>query len=320
MSLFPTAQTPKSGNLIEFRAGRMNKEGKMVTPDVRKGLVYLVVRDGLLHFCWKDRKSGKEEEALIIFPSDAEFKKVKQTNQRVYLLSFSGTSRKYFFWMQEPKDEKDLEIVRKVNYLINNPPSSNSGDPFAGVDLDKLDAPGMDVTPAAAAPAPAPETPAPAPAPSAAPAPSSEPASTPLTGASSVGGHAPTAAELSALQQLLSGIRMPDNVSMNDVLSPDVLSPLLSDPQSLEVLKPFLPPPHTPEAMQSLIKSPQFAQAMHAFNAALKSGQVAPAQLGVGTDTNQTAGVEAFLKALQADVDKSTGESSANSGDKMETD
>ena len=29
------------GNLVEFRAGRMNMIGKMVHPDTRKGLVYL---------------------------------------------------------------------------------------------------------------------------------------------------------------------------------------------------------------------------------------------------------------------------------------
>lgn len=47
-------------NLVEFRAGRMNLIGKMVHPDTRKGLVYLTQsEDGLMHFCWKDRTSGK---------------------------------------------------------------------------------------------------------------------------------------------------------------------------------------------------------------------------------------------------------------------
>lgn len=46
--------------LIEFRAGRMNMVGKMVHPDTRKGLVYLhQAEDGLIHFCWKDRVTGK---------------------------------------------------------------------------------------------------------------------------------------------------------------------------------------------------------------------------------------------------------------------
>lgn len=47
-------------NLVEFRAGRMNLIGKMVHPDTRKGLVYLTQsEDGLMHFCWKDRTTGK---------------------------------------------------------------------------------------------------------------------------------------------------------------------------------------------------------------------------------------------------------------------
>lgn len=47
-------------NLVEFRAGRMNFIGKMVHPDTRKGLVYLTQsEDGLMHFCWKDRTTGK---------------------------------------------------------------------------------------------------------------------------------------------------------------------------------------------------------------------------------------------------------------------
>lgn len=46
--------------LIEFRAGRMNLVGNMVHPDSRKGLVYMTQNeDGLMHFCWKDRATGK---------------------------------------------------------------------------------------------------------------------------------------------------------------------------------------------------------------------------------------------------------------------
>lgn len=41
----------------------------MVHPDKRKGLVYVYQSDdSLIHFCWKDRTSGKLEEDLIVFP------------------------------------------------------------------------------------------------------------------------------------------------------------------------------------------------------------------------------------------------------------
>ena len=50
-------------NLVEFRAGKMNLQGKMVHPDKRKGLVYIYQSDdNLTHFCWKDRKTGTVED------------------------------------------------------------------------------------------------------------------------------------------------------------------------------------------------------------------------------------------------------------------
>ena len=52
---------------------------------------------------------------LIIFPGDAEFKRVSQCKTgRVFLLKFKDSSRKYFYWMQEPKEEKDEDFVKKV--------------------------------------------------------------------------------------------------------------------------------------------------------------------------------------------------------------
>lgn len=105
----------------------MNKMGKMVHPDTRKGVVYLVqAEDGLIHFCWKDRITGKVEDDLIVFPDDFEFKRVEQCKTgRVYVLKFKTSSRRLFFWMQEPKTDKDDEYCRRVNEIMNNPPSAN---------------------------------------------------------------------------------------------------------------------------------------------------------------------------------------------------
>uniref|UniRef100_A0A1A9X4B7 Proteasomal ubiquitin receptor ADRM1 homolog n=1 Tax=Glossina brevipalpis TaxID=37001 RepID=A0A1A9X4B7_9MUSC len=122
------SSTGSSGsNLIEFRAGRMNLVGKMVHPDTRKGLVYMTQGDdGLMHFCWKDRTTGKVEDDLIVFPDDFEYKRVEQCKTgRVYVLKFKTSSRRMFFWMQEPKPDKDEEYCRRVNELLNNPPSAS---------------------------------------------------------------------------------------------------------------------------------------------------------------------------------------------------
>ncbi|KAK9504779.1 hypothetical protein O3M35_008967 [Rhynocoris fuscipes] len=123
-----TSSRSGSKNLVEFKAGKMTMKGKMVHPDKRKGLVYIYQsEDSLMHFCWKDRNTGSVEDDLIIFPDDVEFKRVTQcTTGRVYILKFKSSSRKFFFWIQEPKTDKDEDNCRKVNEVLNNPPSLGS--------------------------------------------------------------------------------------------------------------------------------------------------------------------------------------------------
>ncbi|XP_063395291.1 proteasomal ubiquitin receptor ADRM1 [Cydia fagiglandana] len=113
-------------HLVEFRAGRMTLKGRMVHPDKRKGLLYVYQgEDSLMHFCWKDRTTGEVEDDLLIFPDDCEFARVNEcTTGRVYVLKFKSFSKKYFFWMQEPKTDKDEELCRRINEALNNPPTS----------------------------------------------------------------------------------------------------------------------------------------------------------------------------------------------------
>lgn len=61
--LFGHAGRSSSKNLVEFRAGKMSLSGTTVTPDKRKGLVYIYQsEDSLMHFCWKDRGTGNVED------------------------------------------------------------------------------------------------------------------------------------------------------------------------------------------------------------------------------------------------------------------
>ncbi|XP_016112818.1 proteasomal ubiquitin receptor ADRM1-like isoform X2 [Sinocyclocheilus grahami] len=127
-ALFPSLVSGSWGSsskyLVEFRAGKMTLKGSTVTPDKRKGLVYIQqTDDSLIHFCWKDRSTGNVEDDLIIFPDDCQFKRVNQcTTGRVFVLKFKAGSKRLFFWLQEPKTDKDEEYCRKVNEYLNNPP------------------------------------------------------------------------------------------------------------------------------------------------------------------------------------------------------
>ncbi|XP_063064670.1 proteasomal ubiquitin receptor ADRM1-like isoform X2 [Engraulis encrasicolus] len=127
-ALFPSLVSGSRGSsskyLVEFRAGKMTLKGSTVTPDKRKGQVYVQqTDDSLIHFCWKDRTTGNVDDDLIIFPDDCEFKRVPQcTTGRVYVLKFKAGTKRLFFWMQEPKTDKDEEHCRKVNEYLNNPP------------------------------------------------------------------------------------------------------------------------------------------------------------------------------------------------------
>ena len=114
--------------LVEFKAGKMVMRGTTVSPINRKGSVYINQSDdGLMHFCWKDRTSGETEDDLIIFPDDAEFKRVNSCKTgRVFMLKFKSSDKKNFYWMQEPKDDKDEEYCTKINEYLNNPPAPGS--------------------------------------------------------------------------------------------------------------------------------------------------------------------------------------------------
>jgi hypothetical protein len=66
-ALFPSLVSGSRGSsskyLVEFRAGKMTMKGSTVTPDKRKGQVYIQqTDDSLIHFCWKDRTTGNVDD------------------------------------------------------------------------------------------------------------------------------------------------------------------------------------------------------------------------------------------------------------------
>ena len=90
----------------------------LVTPQLEKGKVCLSRGDDqLLHFQWVDRQTGASPEDFIIFPDDAHFEKVDtgRPDDRVYILQYKNSSRRFFFWMQvlpRPSCPLGLDVAR----------------------------------------------------------------------------------------------------------------------------------------------------------------------------------------------------------------
>ena len=72
--------------LVEFKAGKMNFDGKMVKPDRRKGIIRIVADGQLKKFQWCDADTKNPIDNFYVMPNEAKFVKVKQSKDRVYLL------------------------------------------------------------------------------------------------------------------------------------------------------------------------------------------------------------------------------------------
>uniref|UniRef100_A0A672HTR6 Proteasomal ubiquitin receptor ADRM1-like n=1 Tax=Salarias fasciatus TaxID=181472 RepID=A0A672HTR6_SALFA len=349
-ALFPSLVSGSRGSsskyLVEFRAGKMTMKGSTVTPDKRKGQVYIQqTDDSLIHFCWKDRTTGNVDDDLIIFPDDCEFKRVNQcTTGRVYVLKFKAGSKRLFFWMQEPKTDKDEEYCRKVNEYLNNPPmpgalgSGGSG----GHDLSALggegglqsllgnmtadltarneSAPSTAVTPTSTSAASrlgssqVPTTPI-TPSATSAASPTATTPSTPVVSSMAAGAANPTQPiQLRDLQSILATMNVPasgQGVDLASVLTPEVMAPILANPEVQQRLTPYLPSgeslPQSSDELHNTLSSPQFQQAMSMFSSALASGQLGPLmnQFGLpaeAVDAANKGDVEAFAKAMETET------------------
>ncbi|RMX64276.1 hypothetical protein DD238_005373 [Peronospora effusa] len=135
-NVFGAPSTAGRNELVSFNAGKMTVKpttnGKfLVIPQVEKGKICLLRGDDqLLHFQWMDRQTGASPEDFIIFPDDAHFAKVDtgRPKDRVYILQYKNSSRRFFFWMQNKDASRDEELVKKVNDAMNNAQAASSSD------------------------------------------------------------------------------------------------------------------------------------------------------------------------------------------------
>jgi len=293
---------------IAFKAGRcFRREGtNFVDPSPTKGAIILQNgEDGLLHFMWKNRTTNNVEEDLILFPMDATFQKVEQSAWgRTYVLKFSSSNQRHFFWMQDADASRDAEFAGNVNRLLTDPQT-----------IPIWWAPGYNPSQDAQA--------------STSSAPSAAGAADPPQGASSsqpIAGtaHQPTPEELAQLQSILAsmgGGQQHPEVSLVDILTPANLTPLFSShPELIETLFPHLPPdlptPPSEEVLRSIVSSPQFRAAVQNFDQALRTGLLGGLVRGLGLPEEAGTGIEAFLRAIQEQARSEGG----HEGDRMDTD
>jgi len=296
INLFNTQQT--SRHLLEFRAGKMFREGNMVKPDTRKGLIYLnqSPEDSLMHFYWKDRSTNKVEDDLIIFPFEAEFSKVKQSKDRVYILKFQSSSQKLFFWMQEPKADKDEELCKKVNDIINNVHSDDKSD-IMDYNQELLNALSESYQQS-----------------------KEEAGEDNANEAGASESKKPTTQfskdQLKEISEILANIQVPEtnDANLQDILTPEIVSPLLKDRDVCNALFPHLPDntPLESQSIEEVLRSPQFIHSINSLTYALRSGALGPlmAELGLDSSISTSDGaVVAFLRAIQKKEDNNMDES-----------
>eukprot|EP00933_Yihiella_yeosuensis_P080582 TRINITY_DN94034_c0_g1_i1.p1 TRINITY_DN94034_c0_g1~~TRINITY_DN94034_c0_g1_i1.p1 ORF type:complete len:289 (+),score=106.42 TRINITY_DN94034_c0_g1_i1:113-979(+) len=255
------AARPNGQVHAEFRAGRMDwdQRTKMVTADKRKGkiVLYTSEEEQLMHFQWWDRDKNETVTDLIVI-NDAYLERIEKcTTGRVYLLRFTSSDKKMFFWMQEPKDEGDAELIKKFNDAIGATIPEKGSKPAAA--------------PAAAASAPAAGAPA----------------------AAAGGAEVDPALRAILAQFLQSGgaaggvpaaNRTPP-VPLTAVLTSDVLTPLMDDEAAKAEMMPLLPESHnSAEGLRQVLTSPQLQQSLVALSQAVHSDQLAVLFASLGLD------------------------------------
>lgn len=133
--------------LLQFRAGKMNKSGNLVSPDKRRGVVALYGDPtGLIELHWTTE--GSPAETTMIFPGDATVERVtKCTTGRVFVIDFHG-ARQLFFWLQEKSEDRDEEYLKLLKRHIEgkkpgqtstaSAPANQAAQPGSSIDMSML--------------------------------------------------------------------------------------------------------------------------------------------------------------------------------------
>lgn len=250
----------------------------------------------------------------MIFPGSATYKRIDQcTTGRVYLLNIEGNKR--FFWMQEPKDDRDSTLEEKIAGAIADPAGFNAGGAAGGDAASQQQLfsmlsgmggqpPAGTATPPPAGTAATPGAPVPAPAPPAPAGVSMDALQSALAGLGPGAGGA-GAGGGDAMRAMAEAQATATHVD----LRPDDLEPHLTNPAMQEALYPHVPEDQrNPQALRDLVRSPNFNGAVQSLNRVLQSGQAGAllSSFGITTPAEGIFTVQQLVDALnkQAAADK----------------
>jgi 26S proteasome regulatory subunit N13 len=104
--------------LLEFRAGKMNFDGKKVAPDKRQGVVSLrITADENLVVGWREFSATMDEDALVVTSDEGKFERVQAAKTgRVYV--FKIENERKFYWSQEADEVKENDLIAKFNSVL----------------------------------------------------------------------------------------------------------------------------------------------------------------------------------------------------------
>lgn len=277
MAMFQQPARPNGVVHAEFKAGRMDWDGRMVTADKRKGKIILMTAEDeqLMHFQWIDREK-KETAVDLIVINDAYLERIEKcTTGRVFLLRFTSSEKKMFFWMQEPKTDKDAEIMKTFNEAI-------------GANIPVKGAP----KPAAAAAAPA--------------------GAAGLPGANATVDPAIRAIVQQFINSQGAGAVRQPPVPLNAVMTPEVLQTLMTDEAAVAEMSTLMPPgQQTSPDVSDALRSAQLQQSMTALTQAIHSDQLPVLFSSLGLDPTLIAGAAPGTDALELLIRAMEGPSAA---------
>ncbi|CAL8470166.1 g9708 [Coccomyxa elongata] len=313
---------PPSRTLLVVQAGISNLVDNKLVADPRKGQIEICLdRFALVYFSWTERtEEGPSQRgpdfSFCIEPHHwVTFELIE--GRRVWVLKYPAARQQLFFWAQEPDSGQDRHIASTITEYLNlNAAEEDEPSAAAATDsgvakaiealerrIDEIEAqPGHE----------APQLPASIIAKHLASmlgsiqVPPQQPGTVaPAAAASSSAPAVDAKALAAALGNISSGrvqMQRAPGPSLADVLTPEVIIPLLHQPGVLERLAPYLPEEHRNEAaLMELAASAQLRHQLNVLGSALQTAQLDPSQFGLSPNGYTAAD---FLESIQKKVDE----------------